>query len=287
MKVIKALEMYATQLEADGRSPHTIAQARRHVGLLARFVGDRDITEVGHEDVARFLASAMAMRTPDGRAKRPTSVNALRSSVRCFCAFTCAAGYTSVDPARLVRRARCGPTTPRGLTPAESERLLATLAGGASPAARRDRVLFGLMLASGVRLGSALGLDIEDVDLDDRSLRLRTMKGGGELRVFVPEGIARELRAYIAERRFGPLFLGAGGERLGARQTHRRLAMASGRAGIRPISPHALRHAFALDLYQRTGDVLLVQAALGHRNLMSTAIYARATAERVRAAVGA
>ena len=103
MKVIEVLSIYTMQLDADGRSQHTIKQAARHVGLLARFVGDRDIADLGHEDVARFLVSAMAMRTSDGRVKRPGSTNALRSTIRCFFAFACAAGYTSVDPARLVR----------------------------------------------------------------------------------------------------------------------------------------------------------------------------------------
>jgi site-specific recombinase XerC len=85
---------------------------------------------------------------------------------------------------------------------------------------------------------------------------------------------------------------------------HTVLAANAGRArGARPIpgrsdyavarqgrgrgrySPHSCRHAFALGLYERTGDVLLVQAALGHRAISSTLVYARASPERVRAAV--
>src|SRR6185295_14943741 len=213
MKVIEVLEVYATQLEADGRSPHTIRQSRRHVGLLARFVGDRSIAELGHEDVARFLTSAMAMRTSDGRVKRPTSQNALRSSVRCFCGFACAAGYTSVDPARLVRRARCPAPEPQGLSDGEVERLVTVLATARTPAERRDRALFMLMLGTGIRLGSAVGLDVRDLDLDAGELRLRVLKNSGIDTVYVPRDLIGLLRDHIGARTEGPLFHGVGGGR--------------------------------------------------------------------------
>ena len=59
------------------------------------------------------------------------------------------------------------------------------------------------------------------------------------------------------------------------------------RAGVqRPASPHSLRHRFAMDLYRRTGDVLLVKEALRHRSIASTMVYARADRARLRAALG-
>ena len=76
------------------------------------------------------------------------------------------------------------------------------------------------------------------------------------------------------------------GDALTPRQGQRRFEPWLRRAGIRGrYSAHSLRHTFALGLYERTGDVLVVQAALGHRAISSTLTYARASAERVRAAV--
>jgi integrase/recombinase XerC len=73
---------------------------------------------------------------------------------------------------------------------------------------------------------------------------------------------------------------------LSPRHVQRRFEEWLAKAGVRArYSPHSLRHSFALGLYERTGDVLLVQAALGHRAISSTLVYARASAERVRAAV--
>ena len=280
MQILEALDMYVAQLQADGRSDHTVRQAQRHIRLLARFLGECHVDKIEPQHIAQFLISAMATKTATGSLKKPTSSNGLRSSLRTFFGFVHASGLVSSNPARLVRRARIGPTTPRGLTATERERLLAALDAARGEAGGRDKMLFTMMLATGVRLGSALALDVADVDFGDRSLRLRTMKGGGAHTVYLPDAIAHELEAFVADRRSGLVFGG-----VGARQVRRRLAEACRRAGIRVVGPHALRHSYALDLYQRTGDLPLVQAALGHRSLMSTTAYARASAGRVRAAV--
>ncbi len=288
MDMQEAVAVYLTQLAADGRSPHTIGQARRHLALLARFVGERDVEAITHPEIARFLVSAMATKTADGRLKKAGSINTLRSSVRSFLAFAHAAGLVQQNAARLVRRARTGLPMPRGLTAAERDQLVVVLRARRGEAALRDRVFFGLLLGTGIRLGSALALDVGDVDLAEGSLLLRSVKNGGTQRVYMPDAMATELHNYIGPRTGGPLFQGAGGARLGSRQAHRRLALAAAAARItRPISAHALRHSFALGLYERTQDLGLVQAALGHRSITSTVVYARVSQERVRAAVRA
>ena len=102
-----ALTRFAVQLEADGRSPHPIRQYARHVRALARWAADVGhsgrIDDFGHEDVARFLTAPAAHTRPDGGKKRATSVNALRTSLRCFFAYLHGAGYIASNPARLVR----------------------------------------------------------------------------------------------------------------------------------------------------------------------------------------
>ncbi len=84
MTIDDALARFLVQLEADGRSPHTIAQYRRHVRLFAawwRDVGPGGaVGDIGHEDIARFLSSPQARTRRDTGAKKATSVNTLRSS---------------------------------------------------------------------------------------------------------------------------------------------------------------------------------------------------------------
>jgi len=287
MRIESAVANYLLQLEADGRSAHTIGQYRRHLGLLGRWLGRRarSLRRIGPEDLARFLTSNMAQTRPDGRGKKPTSMNALRSSLRAFFAHLRRAGVLDLDPARLIRRAICAPPPPRALSPDEDRRLARTLAKGRGRAAKRDRVLFRLMRETGIRLGSALALDLEDLDLEKRELTLRRVKGNQEQRVFLGRPLAGELRRYCAGRTAGPVFLGSSGHRITPRHVRRRLAEWSVKAGTsRPVSPHVLRHGFATRLYERTGDLLLVRAALGHRSLSSTMIYARVAEERLRRA---
>ena len=282
----RAWALYYRQLHADGRSEHTIRQATRHINLLAAYLHEHKPNEVTHEDIARFFTSRAATCLRDGRAKRPTSMNCLRSALRTFFRYLHRAGYVERDPSVLLRLARCGVGPPRGLSERERRKLFAALAADRSRAARRDEVLFGLMLASGIRIGSALALDVGDVDAEDGSLVLRTTKGGVPQRAYVARGAMARLASYVAGRTSGAVFCGLGQRRLGQRQAHRRLADWCRRAGIaRAVSPHSFRHAFAQALLEQTGDLLLVSAALGHRSIVSTTVYARAPSARVREAV--
>ena len=99
MHLRDALERYLVQLQADGRSIHTRKQAARQVRALARWLeGDGHSGELGmvtEEDLARFLCSGAATQRPDGKSKRVASVNALRSSLRCFFSYARAAGLAS------------------------------------------------------------------------------------------------------------------------------------------------------------------------------------------------
>jgi len=285
-----ALAQFLLQLDADGRSRHTRAQYARHVGLLGRWFAAEghsgQIEDIGHEDLARFLVSPQARQREDGAAKRASSTNCLRSSLRTFFAWQHAAGHLRQNPARLVRRAICSPGPPRALSEGERKALLDRLAAGEGWTARRDYALFALMLGSGMRLGATLALDVEDLDLEGGELLARRMKGGRAERVLVPRATCDHLRSWLGSRTSGPLFRGRGGERLGARQVARRLDHWLEMAGVRrSASPHSLRHTFATHLYQRTGDILLVKEALGHRSVMSTIIYAQFDDARLRMAL--
>ena len=286
MRLSEALAEYLIQLEADGRSEHTVRQAARHIRALERWAGDPELNAVGHELVARFLASPAVREREGGGERMASSANAIRSSLRGFFGFAHAAGHAQVNAARLVRRAKTRGGPPRGPGAADAARLLGALECAESASERRDRVLFTLLLRAGLRLGSALGLDVEDVDLEAGELRLRKVKGGGEDAAILPESVAALLREHIGTRTSGALFLSGQGQRICSRHVRRRLEAWSKRAGIAPVRPHALRHFFAMRVYERTGDLLITAAALGHRSVSSTQVYARVSASALRSAVG-
>lgn len=290
MHVLHALDRFVVQLEADGRAANTVGQYRRHLRAIASWLAlenlSCEVEAIDHETIARFLASDTARTCSDGRAKSPGSMNALRTSLRCFFQFACRAGYVGADPARLVRRARCGPSPPRGLSDAEERRLLAILQDARGPEAQRDRVLIELMLATGLRLGSALGLDVDDVNLAAGELRVRVAKGDRPQTTFLSTRIVTVLQEFIGGRRDGPLFATRSGRRVSRRQMQRLFGRWREQAGISAtVKLHSLRHAFAQKLYGATSDLFLVQHALNHRAISSTAIYARMDSARLRDAI--
>ncbi len=287
----EALACFQVQLQADGRSTHTQAQYARHLALLAAWAASEGLSlrveDLGHDDIARFLASPTARTRPDGRPKVAGSMNALRSSVRTFFAYAHQAGLTQLNPARLVRRALCGEGPPRALTEAEEVRLLAVLAAAEGPEERRDAVLFRLLLRAGLRLGSALGLDVGDLDLVEGTATVRA-KGGRVERVFLPAATRDELAEFLGDRRTGPVFASQAGRRLCPRHVQRRFGQVRARARLPVgVTPHSLRHSFGTALLNRTGDIELVRRALTHRSVTSTQIYARCGDERLRRALRA
>jgi integrase/recombinase XerC len=147
-------------------------------------------------------------------------------------------------------------------------------------------MLVELLLGTGIRVGSAIGLDIEDVDLVHGELQIRKAKNNRPVTTMLPKAIAEELRTFIGDRKSGPVFL-AGARRVSMRHAQRRLAGWLAKAKVVGKSAHALRHTFATRIYSATGDLQVTQAALGHASIASTVIYARVDRARLRAAVGA
>lgn len=290
MQLDAALHGYEVQLAGDGRSEHTIRQVLRHVRALAGWLAAQQhscaVDEITHEDVARFLSSDSVRQRADGGPRKASSANAIRSSVRAFFAFLHGAGYATENAARLVRSARTRAPGPKALSDVDAAKLLAVLAEATTAIERRDRAMFLVMLRAGLRLGSALGLDVSDVDFSARELALRTLKGGGEASAVLPDDVAAILREHIGARTSGPLFVGTDGARIGARHARRRLAEWAKRAGVASIHPHALRHTFGQGLYMRTRDVVLVANAMCHRSITSSQVYVRADREAVRRAIG-
>ncbi len=290
MDLQDALQAFLVQLRADGRSPHTINQYRRHVTALIAWLHDRDaerkVACLSRELLAQFFADDAARVSSHGGSKKNTSLNAMRTSVRCFCAHLHDAGLVAANPARLLRRARCSPPPPKSLHADEHERLLAVLAAATGEHAERDRMLIELLLGTGMRIGSALALNIEDLDLEHGEITVRRAKNDRPSTVLVPKALASKLRGFVGDRASGPVFL-ADRRRVSTRHAQRRISDWFTKAEIRGKSAHSLRHTFACGLLAKTGDLRLVQDALSHASVVSTAIYARVDRGRLRAAVGA
>ncbi|MBL8802941.1 MAG: tyrosine-type recombinase/integrase [Planctomycetes bacterium] len=290
MDLRQALQVYLLQLRADGRSPHTIKSYERHLGSLLDWLAKHGrsaaLDEITPQVLAEFLVSDHVRASGRGGLRSTSTVNAVRTSLRVVFGWLHDAGHTRVNPARLIRRAICSPPPPKGLSEDQLDRLRSVLANATGVAAARDRAMVALMLGSGLRIGSTVALDAGDVDLANGVLTARCVKRDRVQRVFFGAEARAELQRLIAGLPGpGPLFRAPNGERLTVRQACRRITAWLDRAGIHDASPHSLRHTFATRLLARTGDVFLVQKALGHRSIASTAVYLEVSDERLRDAL--
>jgi integrase/recombinase XerC len=157
-------------------------------------------------------------------------------------------------------------------------------ASGTDALGRRDRSILELFYASGLRLSEVAGLDLDDINLSSRMVRVMG-KGGKPRLVPFNQSTASALRAYLKMRDQAPsdaLFLNHRGTRLSARSIDRivrRYVLAAGtRLGI---SPHALRHTFATHLLQRGADLRAIQELLGHARLGTTERYTHVNAAQL------
>ena len=295
MRLSQATMRFSRQLAANGCSVHTLAAYQRDLGALANWLGGNPaIGRISPDSLARFLASSVALQTPNGDPRASITVNRVKSALRSFFAFCVESGWIKENPARLIRSSPSRAKDPTVLTEDEVRRLEAATQTRIGSTTGRDRLILELFLGTGIRLGSLVGLNVGNVDLQSGTLNIRA-KGGAEARVFLNPRLVGMLGRFLKENGtqgacgpHTPLFRGRSGRRLGARAIQLKFARWVKVAGIdRPVSVHSLRHTFATRLYEKTGDLYLVQRALGHRNITTTEIYARVSDGALRRAVSA
>jgi integrase/recombinase XerC len=206
------------------------------------------------------------------------------AAVRTFFRFLCREGILDKNPARALLSPRTERRIPVHLEESEIAALLAVPGEGLAPA--RARAILELFYATGIRCGELVGLDVEDVD---RAARMVRVLGKGRKERVVPFGkpAAQALDAYMVDRaqtqpRSGALFVNKRGGRLTDRYVRYIVAARMAElAGIRKISPHALRHSFATHLLERGADLRAIQELLGHASLSTTQRYTHVNARYI------
>ena len=282
MKLSTAIRRFEEQLRAEGKSSITREVYIRDLELLRRWLGQGTaIDGITPHKLTRFINSPVFSHTK-GTPKAAVSMNRSKSAIRTFFQFTVDAGYVKQNPARLIRLARTQPKPPRPMSNVDVKKLFAVLRKDRSPIARRDEVMFTLMLGTGIRLGSLVGLSVSDVDLASGTLRIQA-KGGIEQVVYLPPAIRKQLQRYVKGLDDSTaLFQTQASRRLQSRQIQLRFSKWLRQAGLTGHTVHSLRHTFGTRLYQQTRDLRLVQHALGHRHVSTTEVYTGINDGRLR-----
>ncbi len=292
--VATQIERFLDHLTVErGLSRNTVDAYRRDLGRYAAFLRRRSIDDgahVGNGDVSAFVAELSAATHDGGRRYRATSVVRALSSVRSFHRFLVREGDAADDPTDGVVRPRLPRGLPRPLSVEDVGRLLdaprPTDAKGL-----RDRALLETMYGAGLRVSELVGLDVDDVDLEDGSVRVLG-KGGKERDVplgrYAREAIGAYLSggrpALVTRRSRSALFLNRrDGGRLSRQSCWNAIREHAAAAGLRKrVTPHTLRHSFATHLLEGGADVRVVQELLGHASVATTQVYTLVTKEHLR-----
>ena len=269
-------------------SPHTVAAYESDLSQFIAFAGEhtgrRHALQPKHLSLA-VIRGYLGELYHQGQAR--TSVARKVSALRAFTRYLRREGFIDADPAVLAVAPKREQKVPAHLSVDEMSQLL-EMPALSTPLGRRDRAILELFYASGIRLSELVALDLEDVDLAGRMVRVMG-KGRKERIVPFNKSAEKSLRKWYSDRaaltgseeqrrrtrdQGTPLFVNARGGRLSGRSVQRLVARYVASCSTRfGISPHALRHSFATHLLQAGADLRAIQELLGHVRLSTTQRY--------------
>ncbi|AMW19862.1 MULTISPECIES: site-specific tyrosine recombinase XerD [Mycobacteroides] len=293
------IQSYLDHLDVErGVAANTLSSYRRDLRRYQQHLADRKIdrlADVSEPDVSDFVVT-LRRGDPEHGVPELSASSAARAliAVRGLHRFAAIEGLVPTDVARAVKPPTPNRRLPKSLTVDQVEALLAAAGGAATdgPLDLRNRALLELLYSTGARISEAVGLDVDDVDVQARSALLWG-KGGKQRLVPVGRPAVEALQAYLVRGRpdlarrgrggVPALFLNSRGGRLSRQSAWQVLADAAERAKISAaVSPHTLRHSFATHLLEGGADVRVVQELLGHASVTTTQIYTLVTVSSLR-----
>lgn len=288
------IERYLHYLRFEkNASPHTLRNYRSDLNQFREFLIQHEanpttkVAAVTPIEVRAFLAFLYR------KGKKKSSIARKLAALRAFFKFLSREKLLRQDPSAMVSTPKLEKTLPRIMTEEEMNNFLNRVSEVAEAGEWknvRDRAIFELLYASGLRVSELVHLDIRSVNLGENFVLVR---GKGNRERIVPFGSKAKaaLEAYLpirdqiilgARGDGSALFLNARGGRLTPRSVHRLLKRYATRYGpnIR-VSPHSLRHAFASHLLAEGADLRAIQEMLGHKSLSTTQKYTQVSIQNL------
>jgi integrase/recombinase XerC len=268
-------ERWFAHLRTERRlSPHTGSNYARDLDAFVTYCDTQKIA--AWPAVDNFHVRTFAARE-HRNGLGPRSIQRRLSALRSFFNFLIREGELKANPAEDIRAPKAARRLPKTLDTDRMARLLGAPAD--DPLARRDHAMMELLYSSGLRLAELVGLDLTDLDLGDRTVRV--LGKGSKTRVLpVGRHAVTALRTWLRDRAGiaaideTAVFVGQNGRRLGARAVQKRIDRAARAQGIDlKVHPHLFRHSFATHLLESSSDLRGVQELLGHSDISTTQVY--------------
>jgi integrase/recombinase XerC len=265
-------------------SPHTLRCYGDDLAQFCRYLEQHvgGPIDPSAADAKRLRAYAAWM---SGQGFAPSTVARRLASLRSFYRYQRRQGEVATDPASGLRNPKQPKRLPHLLRAEDVAKLLEAIPAD-EPAAVRDRAMLETLYGGGLRVSELVGLDLDDLNLEEELVRVRGKGRRERLSPVGPEATAW-LRRWLPLRRpsragEAAVFLNRFGTRLTTRSVGRLLRARLTGLDLDPkASPHTLRHSFATHLLDRGADLRSVQELLGHRRLTTTQIYTHVTRERL------
>ncbi|HVG20454.1 MAG TPA: tyrosine recombinase XerC [Blastocatellia bacterium] len=245
-----------------------------------------EVKQIDHITIREYLSKLYQEK------RKKTSIARKLATLRTFFKFLCREQVVELNPARLVSSPRLEKKLPKVLTVDDVIRFIET-PDLDTVLGKRDRAILELLYATGCRVSELAGIDLDDIDFNHESIRVR---GKGRKERIVPfgskakealqsyMGVRGELLLEAPEEQRDPmaLFLNYQGTRITTRSVGRMIdKYVQECAMIHDISPHSLRHSFATHLLSAGADLRAIQELLGHARLSTTQIYTQVSMEQL------
>jgi integrase/recombinase XerD len=265
----------------DGLSKNTLSSYRRDLEQFAVFLRKTPLEKASEADLFAFLAA---------RRGRSSSAARLLSSLKRFYGWCLRERRIGADPTLKIDPPKRAPRFPKILSESDVEALLGA-PDVETPLGMRDRAMFEVLYASGLRVSELVGLKVFEVNLDAGVLRVlgkgskeRLVPLGEEAVYWVKRFIVESRNLILKKKSSDFLFVTGRGDRM-TRQTFWQNIKRYGARAVpgKALSPHVLRHAFATHLINHGADLRVVQMLLGHADISTTQIYTHVARERMKA----
>ncbi|MEC9375204.1 MAG: tyrosine recombinase XerC [Pseudomonadota bacterium] len=268
-------ELFLEKLVSEKQmSPNTSQAYRRDLNCLRDYCESNNINtwkDIHIHNMRRFAAKSFASGLS------PRTIQRRLSGVRSFMDWLIREGYLKANPVIEINAPKASNRLPDTLDPGEMELLLNV--PGTDLVDLRDKAIMELLYSSGLRLAELVNLNINDIDLADKTVRVT---GKGKKQRIIPVGrfacdaikVWLKDRAQMANQDELATFVGKRGSRISPRTIQSMITRRARVAGLpQRVHPHLFRHSFATHVLESSSDLRAVQEMLGHSDISTTQVY--------------